>query len=108
VETAVLARDRFGNLALAGGARELAAAGLQPGQRVAVTAAGRRHAAQVGRIFGDVGAGELLVHVDSHGLIALAVNGGSAAERLGAGAGAAVVVEEAPARAPTQGQPLTM
>ena len=93
VETAVLARDRFGNLALAGGAGELAAAGMAPGARVAVVVAGRRQFARVGRVFADAPAGALLVHVDSHGLIAVAVNGGSAAQRLGAGPGARVVIE---------------
>jgi S-adenosylmethionine hydrolase len=95
VETAVIARDRFGNLALAGGADELAAAGLEPGTRVAVAVAGRRQFARVERVFADAPAGGLLVHVDSHGLIAVAVNGGSAAERLGGGPGARVVLEAA-------------
>jgi S-adenosylmethionine hydrolase len=93
VETAVVARDRFGNLALAGGAADLAGAGLEPGAPVAVTVAGRRHRARLGRVFADVSAGGLLVHVDSHGLIAIAVNGGSAAGRLGAGPGARVVLD---------------
>jgi len=93
VETAVLARDRFGNLALAGGAADLARAGLEPGARVAVTVAGRRHLAALVRVFADVPAGGLLAHVDSHGLIAIAENGGSAAGRLGAGLGARVVLE---------------
>ena len=61
--------------------------------RVAVTLAGRRQFARVGRVFADAAAGGLLVHLDSHGLIAVAVNGGSAAERLGAAPGMRVVLE---------------
>ncbi len=43
------------------------------------------HAAVVGRTFADAREGELLVHVNSAGAVAIAVNGGSAAEALGAG-----------------------
>ena len=39
------------------------------------------------RAFADVPRRGMLVHVDSHGLVALAVNGGSAAARLGAAPG---------------------
>jgi S-adenosylmethionine hydrolase len=93
LEGVVVARDRFGNLALGAGARDLAAAGLEPGAALRVAVGDRRQPATVGRVFADVPAGALLVHVDAHGLVALAVNGGSAADRLGASPGAAIAVE---------------
>ena len=40
-----------------------------------------------GRTFGDVPVGELVLYVESDGGLALAVNGGSAAARLGVKAG---------------------
>ena len=44
-------------------------------------------AVTVGRTFGDVAPGELLLYADSSGSLALAVNGGSAAELLGVRSG---------------------
>jgi S-adenosyl-L-methionine hydrolase (adenosine-forming) len=48
--------------------------------------------AVIGRTFGDAPAGGLVVYVDSAGHVAIAVNGGSAAEVLGAAAGDTVVL----------------
>jgi S-adenosylmethionine hydrolase len=45
------------------------------------------HDVTVGRTFSDVPAGELVLYEDSAGDVALALNGGSAAERLGLRAG---------------------
>jgi S-adenosylmethionine hydrolase len=74
--------DHFGNVQLAGGADALAAVGAS-GDRVIVEFGRSEHAAVVGRTFGDVPLGGLLVHVDSAGAVAIAVNGGSAAAVLG-------------------------
>jgi S-adenosylmethionine hydrolase len=41
-------------------------------------------------VFADVPRGGVLVHVDSSGALAIAVNGGSAVERLGLAPGEAV------------------
>jgi S-adenosyl-L-methionine hydrolase (adenosine-forming) len=75
--------DRFGNVQLAAGPDDLAALGVRPGDAVGVRL--RRSAVDgwVGRTFSDVPPGSLLVHVDSAGQVAVAVNGGSAAEALG-------------------------
>jgi S-adenosyl-L-methionine hydrolase (adenosine-forming) len=51
--------------------------------------------ATLGNTFNDVPAGALLGYVDSAGLVALAVNGGSAAARLGIATGARVELEQA-------------
>jgi S-adenosylmethionine hydrolase len=79
--------DRFGNVQLLAGAEDLARAGFERGDRISAAAGGRRHPATVARAFGDVAPKGMLVHVDSHGMVALAVNGGSAAGRLPAAPG---------------------
>ncbi|HEU5474057.1 MAG TPA: SAM-dependent chlorinase/fluorinase [Actinophytocola sp.] len=79
LSTEVLSVDRFGNLQLAATGSHLDAL---PG-RVRLGA----HEAVVGRTFGDAPAGDLVVYVDSSGQAAVAVNGGSAADRLGAAPG---------------------
>ncbi|MBO0768221.1 MAG: SAM-dependent chlorinase/fluorinase [Solirubrobacterales bacterium] len=79
----VTAVDRFGNLALLAMPADAERAGLEPGGAVMVGT----HAARFGKTFADVGVGRLLLHVDSTGRLALAVNQGNAAERLGVGAG---------------------
>ncbi len=85
---AVLGSDGFGNVALAVTADELAAVGIRPGGSVSV--AGRP--ARYGRTFADAVAGGLVLYEDAGGDLALAVNGGSAAEVLGVGAGDEVVL----------------
>ena len=87
--------DRFGNVQLLAGAADLDAAVLTIGDRVEVDA-GRRHLATVARTFADVPPGALLVYLDSHGMVAVAVSGGDAAARIGAVPGAEVVVSRSP------------
>lgn len=83
----VLGCDRFGNVALLAGPADLAAAGLEAGDAVVVECDGVRCEAWVARTFADVPSGAMLVHLDSHGQVAVAVNGGDAETRLGAGPG---------------------
>ena len=91
IEFAVVACDGYGNLGLALGG--LGDAGLRAGERVAVSAAGGpQHSAFVGRTFADVERGELVLYEDAGGMLALAVNGASAAQRLQAAPGDRVVV----------------
>jgi len=87
LEAEAVGVDRFGNLQLLAGAEDLQAAGFELGDRIWAAVTERRHPATVARAFADVAPKALLVHVDSHGMVALAVNGGSAAGRLGAGPG---------------------
>lgn len=75
--------DRFGNVQLTAPADVLTEAGFADGEPVTVRLGESRHAAVVGRTFADVDNGELVVLIDSAGLVALAINGGSAALRLG-------------------------
>ncbi len=95
MEVTVTAVDQFGNLSLFVLPGDLAAAEFSFGDPVAVGVGKgegegegegreRRVFARYGSTFADVGPGRLLLHVDSTGRLALAVNGASAAERLGA------------------------
>lgn len=102
VRAVVVAVDRYGNLQLAAGVEALVAAGFVPGACVAVEPVGAAPAAPdpaaglveatVGRTFADVVRGGLLVHEDSSGRLAVAVAGGSAADRLGLAPGASVAL----------------
>jgi len=78
--------DRFGNVILDASASQLLQAGIAPGGAVAVRSAGGGravHVAQYRDTFADVEEGGLLLYVDGLAMVALAVNGGSARERLG-------------------------
>ncbi len=83
----VVAIDAFGNVELLASRADLAAAGFTRGDRIFAAITDRRHPATVARTFEDAARKGMLVHVDSHGLVALAVNGGSAARRIGAAVG---------------------
>lgn len=91
VHCKVFGVDRFGNVQLSATPPDLRKAGLD-GRRLQVRVEGRGHIFPVGRTFGDVGAGEGVVIVDSAGYLAVAVNQGSAAEHLGVAAGDHVVL----------------
>jgi S-adenosyl-L-methionine hydrolase (adenosine-forming) len=76
--------DRFGNVQLDADHRDLAECGLRLGRpvRLSLTGSLEGHDAVYARTFADVSPGELLIYEDAHGVLALAVNYGSAAERL--------------------------
>ena len=81
----VLALDRFGNLTLDAEHDQLAGSGLRLGHQAVVSIDGEEHDALYARTFADVQAGELLLYEDAYRTLALAVNRGSAAERMGVG-----------------------
>lgn len=81
--TEVLSVDHFGNVQLAAADSALSDAGFGEGQPVIVRLGESRHAGVIGRTFSDVEEDELVVLVDSMARVALAINGGSAATRLG-------------------------
>ena len=83
----VVAVDHFGNLALDLRREDLELAGVAVGDAVEVRAGGRAHRVVVAETFASVAAGELVLHEDSFGSLALAVNQGRAADRFGAGSG---------------------
>lgn len=87
LETIVVGVDRFGNLQTGAVRSDLAAAGLAHGDALAVTTGEVTMQAPLSRVFADVAPGELVVHVDGHGHVAVAVNGASASRLLGATSG---------------------
>lgn len=75
--------DRFGNVQLDVGHSDLADSGLKLGRAVELAVrSGDSHAAQFVRTFADVSPDELLVYEDGNRTLAVAVNHGSAADRL--------------------------
>lgn len=80
----VVRSDGYGNVALDASGEDLREAGIEAGTPVLVESRGRRHPARRMRAFADAERGELLVYEDSLRMVALAVNGGSAAQLIGA------------------------
>jgi S-adenosyl-L-methionine hydrolase (adenosine-forming) len=95
VDTEVLAVDRFGNVQLAASPADLASVDLHPHSRVRLRLGAVTAEATLGSTFNDVPSGALLAYVDSAGLVAVAVNGGSASARLGLAPGARVELQNA-------------
>ena len=89
----LLAVDGFGNLMLAQGGLEAAA--LRVGQEAEVTGGGTRASATCARTFSDVAPGALVVYADAGGMLALALNGGSAARALGVAPGDSIAIRVA-------------
>ena len=75
--------DTFGNIQLAATGADLDASGATPGTTAHAHLSGRSVKATVGRTFADAIHDGLIVYVDSAGRVALAVNGGSAANDFG-------------------------
>jgi S-adenosyl-L-methionine hydrolase (adenosine-forming) len=95
----VVAVDHFGNLRH----KDLEGAGVAVGDAVEVRVGGRAHQVVVAETFASVAAGELVLHEDSFGSLALAVNQGRAAERLAAVVGDPVEVAWAEGSGEPQG-----
>ncbi|MCB2223857.1 MAG: SAM-dependent chlorinase/fluorinase [Actinobacteria bacterium] len=74
--------DRFGNAQTNVSPDDLAALGVGPGDTVEVRVGSAVHAVPWVGAYGEVAPGSPLLHADSHGLMALAVRGGSAASSL--------------------------
>jgi S-adenosylmethionine hydrolase len=92
IKATVLWIDTFGNLQFNVGPDDLSALGLDPGDDVAVSYELAKHRIVWGETFGSVEPGEAVVHVDSHGQIALAVNGGRASDDFPIAVGDPVVI----------------
>jgi S-adenosylmethionine hydrolase len=84
--------DRFGNLILDLLEPDLPASGLRLGRPLRVEARGTEREATYARAFAEVADGELLAYLDSSGALGLAVNRGSAAERIALAVGDEVVL----------------
>jgi S-adenosylmethionine hydrolase len=88
----VLTTDVFGNVSLDADPQLAAGAGLRPGVPLEVRAGSLSAHAHFASTFAEVAAGELLLHVDSRGALALALNGGSAAVALALAADSELVL----------------
>jgi S-adenosylmethionine hydrolase len=89
----VVGIDHFGNAALDVEHEHLPQTGLRLGRPVRLTTAGAQHSVAFAYTFADVAAGELLVYENSYRSLGLAVNRGSAADRLGLEPGSEVRLE---------------
>lgn len=98
-EGEVLTVDRFGNVQLSVTATDLDQLGARTGGSLMITLGRRKLVIPYRQTFGAVTPGELVAYADSAGCIALAVNGGDAAQRLGLPPGARIRI--APASTPT-------
>lgn len=84
--------DHFGNVQTNIGPEELAGFGLEPGVVVTVKVGATLHSIPWVNSYGDVQPGEDLLHVDSAGLMAIAVREGRADESLNLAPGVAVTL----------------
>jgi S-adenosylmethionine hydrolase len=88
----VLHVDRFGNLQLNVTPKELTDLGLPLGSLLEIRVEGHRSMVQYEDSYSSVMPGEVVVTEDSYGLLAIAINRGSAAERFGAALGTSVII----------------
>lgn len=84
--------DQFGNCQTNVAIEDLAGLGLAPGSDVIVQVGATEYELPWRVAYGDVEAGQTLLHIDSYGLLAIAVREGSAAERLNLTEGHQVVL----------------
>lgn len=84
--------DTFGNVQTNISPDDLDQVGISHGQHLTVKVGSTLHTVRWVTSYSDVTDGEPLVHVDSAGLVALAVRGGSASEDLSLGEGVAVTL----------------
>jgi len=82
--------DVFGNAQTNMSPDDLAGVGISPGDTVTLKLGATIHSVPWVTSYGDVGEGEALIHVDSVGLMAIAVRGGRADEDLNISEGVAV------------------
>jgi S-adenosylmethionine hydrolase len=92
IEGTVLYVDRYGNMQLNLTREHLAGVGLVPGSRAELAIGHERYFAVAARTFGDARKGDIVLYEDSYGNVAVAINGGNAAQMFAAGAGDAVQI----------------
>lgn len=74
--------DHFGNVEINVSPEQLAQIGVEPGDDVVLLVGAAQHRLRWAGSYGEVELGEPLVHVDSYGLMAVAVRAGRADERF--------------------------
>ncbi len=95
-EGEVLTVDRFGNVQLTITGSDAAQISVQPGGMMLIRCGRHQLTVPYRETFGAVAAGELVAYTDGAGLVAIAVNGGDAAQRLGLPPGARVSIAAVP------------
>lgn len=96
-EGEVLTVDRFGNVQLSVTAEDLHRLGAPAGASIVVAFGRHTLSIPYRETFGSVPPGELVAYADSAGCVALAVNSGNAAQRLGLPPGARLRLSVSPA-----------
>lgn len=86
--------DQFGNCQTNVSPEDLNGLGAVPGNEVTVQVGGTEYDLPWLAAYGDVEPGQALLHIDSYGLVAIAVREGSAAERLNLTEGHQVVLRK--------------
>lgn len=92
IKATVLWVDSFGNVQFNVGPDDLTDLGLSVGDDVSVAREMTEYRIVWGSTYGDAEEGEAIIHVDSHGQIALAVRAGRADEDLSMAVGDSVVI----------------
>jgi S-adenosylmethionine hydrolase len=82
--------DNFGNVQTNVAPEDLSLLGMGPGDTVTVKVGSTLHSVPWVTSYGDVGEGEVLLHVDSVGLLAIAIRGGRADEEMNLSEGVSV------------------
>ena len=86
IRAVVLYIDHFGNMQLNLKRHHLEQAGVEPGVTVELELALDRYYATAARTFADARPGDIILYEDSYANIAIAINGGSAADLFDVGA----------------------
>jgi len=95
IRATVLYVDRYGNVPLNVNTDDLEALSVLPGTQVELEIKGERYFAVAGRTFADARPGDIILYQDAYENVALAINGGNAAEMFGARAGDPVRIRPA-------------
>jgi len=82
IRATILYGDRYGNVQTNATGEDLKAAGFEPGTKVEIEVGFESYFAKVADTFADVRGGDILLYEDSYWNVALALNGGNAAEML--------------------------
>jgi S-adenosyl-L-methionine hydrolase (adenosine-forming) len=82
IRVTVLYVDRYGNVQTNATGEDLKAAGFDAGAKVEIDMGFESYFARVADTFADVRGGDILLYEDSYWNVALAINGGNAAEML--------------------------
>lgn len=92
IKATVLWEDSFGNMQFNVSPEDLATLGLEPGDDIALAYELVTERIPWGDSYGSVDSGDAVFHVDSHGQIALGVNGGRACDVFPIGVGNSAVI----------------